>query len=152
MVGAVCQCESPADSCELLCTCLFFMMNRALHACIHTTPPYKSLWVSMRNPVWLLLCMPVLHDEPETCTSLLTNKRTVEFLQVMLLASQILNPWPQTGKKQSSSPVQTGFNQDYLSLNLATIFFPSTLDQPRTCNKNHVNVDQPRTCNTTMLI
>jgi hypothetical protein len=91
-VGAVCQCESPADSCELLCTCLFFMMNRAcMHA--YTQPaPYKSLRVSMRNPVWLLLCMPVLHDEPETCTSLLTNKRNVEFLQVMLLASQILNP------------------------------------------------------------
>jgi hypothetical protein len=67
-----------------LCTCLFFMMNRAcMHACMHTPPPPPlQKFMGFQCAIlcgWFYACLPALHDAAETCTSLLTNKRNVDF-------------------------------------------------------------------------
>jgi hypothetical protein len=135
--GGGCQCESP-DSCELCAhVCSSWWIE---HACMHAyTPPSpltKVYGVSMRNPVWLVLCMPACSTWCSWDMYISTYKqKKCWFLHVMLLASQILNPWPQMmGSKVAAKFKLVAIKSILVWIRLPFIF-PSTLDQPRTCDR-----------------
>jgi hypothetical protein len=118
-----------------LCTCLFFMMNSA---CMHAYTPLPPLqkFVGFNAQCCVVGSM---HACSTWCSwdmyiSAYKQKKCW-FLHVMLLASQILNPWPQMMGSKVAAKFKLVAIKSILVWIRPTIFFPSTLDQPRTCDR-----------------